>query len=241
MIEGRIVLRKQRDLGEIIQAAITIYMQNLRPLFTIAAIVIPISIASPIFLERLDDPATATAVWLALTLLQFAVGLLAGATLIFALSEIDAGRPADFSSAYDVAFQRFGRLAGAYLRVVFHVTLFAITIVGIPWAIQRFVRWYFFVQQAVILDDTSARAALSYSADAVAGRWWRTLGIILAISIIVMIPTLSVYGLFALAPVVVSSIANAIVNAAALPFGVTATTLLYFDLKARRESEATAS
>ncbi len=240
MIEGRIVLRKQRDLGEIIQAAITIYMQNLWPLFTIAAIVIPISIAGAIFQETLDDPATATAVWLTLTLLQFAVGLLAGATLIFALSEIDAGRPADFSSAYDVAFERFGRLAGAYLRVLFHVTLFAITIVGIPWAIQRLVRWSF-VQQAVILDDTSAQAALSYSADAVAGRWWRTLGIILAISIIVMIPTLSVYGLFALAPVVVSSIANAIVNAAALPFGVTATTLLYFDLKARRESEATAS
>ena len=240
MIEGRIVLRKQRDLGEIIQAAITIYMQNLWPLFTIAAIVIPVNIASAIFQETLDDPATAALVGLALTLLQFAVGLLAGATLIFALSEIDAGRPADFSSAYDVAFERFGRLAGAYLRVLFHVTLFAITIVGIPWAIQRLVRWSF-VQQAVILDDTSAQAALSYSADAVAGRWWRTLGIILAISIIVMIPTLSVYGLFALAPVVVSSIANAIVNAAALPFGVTATTLLYFDLKARRESEATAS
>ena len=240
MIEQRIVLRQQRDLGEIIQAAITIYMQNLWPLFTIAAIVIPTNVASAIFQETLDDPTTAALVGVTLTLLQFAVGLLAGATLIFALTEIDAGRPADFSSAYDVAFQRFGRLAGAYLRVLFHVILFAITIVGIPWAIQRLVRWSF-VQQAVILDDTSAKAALSYSADAVAGRWWRTLGIILVISIIVMIPTLSVYGLFALAPVVVSSIANAIVNAAALPFGVTATTLLYFDLKARRESEVTAS
>ena len=61
------------------------------------------------------------------------------------------------------------------------------------------------------------------------------------ISLIVGIPTLSVYGLFFLAPVVVSSIANATVNAAALPFGVTATTLLYLDLKARRESEAIAS
>ena len=240
MIEGRIVLRQQRDLGEIIQAAITIYMQNLWPLFTIAAIVIPVNVASAIFQETLDDPATAALVGTALTLLQFAVGLLAGATLIFALSEIDAGRPAEFSNAYDVAFQRFGRLAGAYLRVVFHVLLFAITIIGIPWAIQRLVRWSF-VQQAVILDDTSARAALSYSADAVTGRWWRSFGIILVISLIVGIPTISVYGLFFLAPVVVSSIANATINAAVLPFGITATTLLYLDLKVRRESEATAS
>ena len=241
MIEQRIVLRQQRDLGEIIQAAITIYMQNLWPLFTIAAIVIPIGIASAIFQQTLDDPAIADLVWLALSLLQFAVGLLAGATLIFALSEIDAGRPAEFSSAYDVAFQRFGRLAGAYLRVVFHVLLFAITIVGIPWAIQRFVRWYFLVQQAVILDDTSARAALSYSADAVAGRWWRTLGILLVIWLIGAIPTLSTFGLFYQAPVVVSSIINATVSAALLPLIVTATTLLYLDLKARRESEAIAS
>ena len=237
MIEQRIVLRQQRDLGEIIQAAITIYMQNLWPLFTIAAIVIPVNIASPIFQETLDDPAIAALVGLALTLLQLAVGLLAGATLIFALSEIDAGRPADFSSAYDIAFQRFGRLAGAYFRVVFHILLFAITIIGIPWAIQRLVRWSF-VQQAVILDGTSARAALSYSADAVAGSWWRTLGIILAISLIVGIPTLSVYGLFFLAPVVVSSIANATVNAATLPFGVTGATLLYLDLKVRKETVA---
>ncbi len=240
MIEQRIVLRQQRDLGEIIQAAITIYMQNLWPLFTIAAIVIPINVASAIFQETLDDPATAELVWLTLMLLQFAVILLASVALIFSLSEIDAGRPADFSSAYDVAFQRFGRLAGAYLRVMLHVLLFAITIIGIPWAIQRLIRWYF-VQQAVILDDTSAKAALSYSADAVAGRWWRTLGILLLILFITAMPTISTYGIIILAPVVASSIANATVSAAALPFGVTAMTLLYLDLKARQESETIAA
>lgn len=238
MIEQRIVLRQQRDLGEIIQAAIAIYMQNIWPLFTIAAVIIPVNIASAIFQETLDDPATAAAIGLALTLLQLSVGLLAGAALIFALSEIDAGRPVDFSSAYDVAFQRFGSLAGAFLRVMFHVFLFAITIIGIPWAIQRLARWSF-VQQAVILDGASAKAALSYSADAVAGRWWRTVGILLVISLIAAVPTVSTLGLFFLAPVVASSIANATVGAAVLPFLVAATTLLYLDLKARRESEAT--
>ena len=43
MIEQRIVLRHQRDLGEIIQAAIAIYMQNIWPLFTIAAVIIPVN------------------------------------------------------------------------------------------------------------------------------------------------------------------------------------------------------
>jgi hypothetical protein len=240
MNEQRVALRQQRDLGQIIGDAMGLYTQNFWPLFSIAAAVIPLGIASAALQTAIDDSAAMALVLLALVVLQAAVNLLAGAALIAALGDIDAGRPPEFSRAYDVAFERFWTLVGAILRAAFHILLFAITIIGIPWAIQRLVRWLF-IEQAVILDQTSARAALSYSADAVAGRWWRTLGIAIVIGIIGTVPASIIAGVFVFAPILVSGTVNAIVNAALLPFAVTAMTLLYCDLKVRKESDASDS
>ena len=46
MNEQRIVLRQRRDLGEIIQAALHLYQRNFGALFVIAAVVVPLGIAS---------------------------------------------------------------------------------------------------------------------------------------------------------------------------------------------------
>jgi len=238
--EQRVVLRQRRDLSQIIEATFSIYGRSPGPLLTIAAVVVPLGIASAVFQKDLDNSAGVAVIVVALALLQAAVNLLAAGALIAALADIDAGRTPEFSRAYDVAFDRFWTLLGAMLRAAFHVMLFAITIVGIPWAIQRAVRWLF-VEQAVILDHTSSRAALSYSADAVLGQWWRTLGVWTVISIIAGAPAFIISLLFRLAPIALSAAANGVVNAALLPFAVTASTLLYFDLQMRKESDVTTS
>lgn len=235
--EPPIVLRQRRDLSQIIEAAFGLYLQNLRPMFIIASVVIPLGFAGAVFQSTIDDRVTQSVVAFLIALLQAATSLLAAGALIAALADIDAGRQVEFSRAYDVAFQRFWTLAGAILRSIFHVFLFFITIVGIPWGIQRMVRWLF-IEQAVILDGTSARAALSYSADAVEGSWWRTLGIWIVIGIITAVPASIITGIFSLAPVIISAAVSGAVNAALLPFGATAATLLYFDLNARKESPA---
>ncbi|OGO52410.1 MAG: hypothetical protein A2148_05795 [Chloroflexi bacterium RBG_16_68_14] len=237
LIEQRVPLRQRRDLSQIIEASLNLYLRNFWPFFSIAAIVIPLGVASAAFQSAIDDRAALTAIVLPLALLQAAANLLAVAALIAALADLDAGRRAEFSRSYDVAFERFWTLAGAILRVAAIVLLLFVTVLGIPWAIQRAVRWLF-VEQAVILDGTSAKEALGVSADAVIGQWWRTLGISLVIGAIGGVPASIVGGLFYLAPVLVSGTANAVVNAALLPFGVTAMTLLYLDLKVRKESAA---
>ena len=237
MMERRFPLRQQRSLNEIIEAALNIYGQNFQPLFLIAAVVVPLGVAGAVFQNTIDDDAASLAILLALSVAQIVVNLLAGAALIVALADIDGGRPAEFSRAYDVAFEKVGTLVQAIVRVMFHVGLFAITIIGIPWAIQRAVRWLF-IQQAIILDQAEAEAALSTSAAAVRGSWWRTFGIWIVISLILIVPT-NVVGLFVLsAPAVVSGTVSAAANALVLPFGVTAITLLYMDLKVRREAES---
>lgn len=239
MNEQRILLRQRRDLNEIIEAALALYTRNFWPLFKIASIVIPLGIAGAVFQASIDDEVTAAVVVGAVNVADVAVNVLAAAALIVALVEIDAGRPADFSRAYDVAFERFRSIVGALLRIVFHVLLFAITIIGIPWAIQRAIRWLF-IQQAVIMDGSGWKQALSTSSDAVIGSWWRTFGIWLLITLLMVVPASIAGAAFTLAPIVVSGTIGAIVNALLLPFGVTALTLLYLDLKARKQAEEVA-
>jgi hypothetical protein len=237
MNEQRVPLRQRRELSQIMQTAFNLYGQNFSVLLRIAAVVVPLGIALGIFQTSITNEAIALPLFVLMSVSQIAVNLLASAALIAALADIDAGRAPDFGRAYDVAFARFWTLAGAVLRVTFHVLLFFVTVVGIPWAIQRLIRWVF-VEQAVILDSTSAKAALTYSADAVIGSWWRTLGIWLLISVTAAVPALLVGGAFSLAPVAISSTVTAAIDALVLPFVVVATTLLYFDLKARKEMVA---
>lgn len=240
MNEQPIALRQRRDLGKIIESAFNLYRQNFGALFGIAAVAIPLGIASGVLQASVDDSVTIVTILLLVTLLQVAVGVLVWAALLAALGEIDAGRLPEFSRVYDVAFARYWALVAALLRALFHVLLFYVSILGIPWAIQRSVRW-FFTPQAVILDSTSARAALSYSADAVQGSWWRTFGIAIVIGIIGAIPISIITGLFTLAPPLIASSVAATMNAVLLPFYLTAMTLLYFDLKARKESDVAVS
>lgn len=237
----RIALRQRRDLSEVIQAAFQLYRQNFAPLFIIAAVVIPLGIASAALQGTVDSSVGVALAVLGIAVLQLAVNLLAAAAIIIALTNIDQGGAPTFSETYDAAFERFGTLLGAVLRALVIVLLFSITIIGIPWAIQRMVRWLF-VQQAVILDGAAPSMALSRSAAAVQGRWWRTLGIAIIIGLISTIPATIVGAVLIVAPALVSGTVNSFLNALLLPFGVTAMTLLYLDLQVRKESdERTAS
>ena len=259
----RVALRQQRDLGQIIETAFSLYFQNFWRFFSIAAVLIPFGILTGVLialLPAIDDPADeeelvgalviAVAVLLPIALLQAVAQWLASLAIMAAVADLDAERAPefshamrqrgpDFSRAYGVVFTHFWTLVGASLRAGFHIFLFSITIIGIPWAIQRLVRWLF-IHQAVIFDGTSARAALSYSADAVAGRWWRTLGIAIILWIIVQVPASVIGALVGFAPILISGTASAVITAVILPFGVIAMTLLYLDLKARRETDVSA-
>jgi hypothetical protein len=245
--EQPIVVKQRRDLSQIIEASVNVYRQNFWPLFQIAAVIIPLGIAGAVLQETIggsnqaftteDISAGEIVALIALGLFGAAVQFVVAAALIAALADLAAGRAPEFSHAYDVGFDKFWTLVAAALRVFFHVFVLLITIVGIPWAIQRSVRWIF-TAQAVILDGTSAKAALSYSADAVIGSWWRTLGIVIVIGIIARVPATMIGLLFSLAPPVIAGTVSSVVEAALLPFAVTATTLLYLDLKSRKEAVA---
>jgi hypothetical protein len=237
---ARIQLRQRRDLGQIIDTTIKIYSQHFAVLFSLAALVIPLSIAGAIFQEAADDESVSLGVTSLITLAQAVVSLLAGSAVILAISDVDEGKPPEFGRSLDAAIARIGTLLMAILRVAFHVILFAITIIGIPWGIQRWIRWIF-VQQTVLLEDARWDEALSKSADVVIGSWWRTLACWLVIVILPSLVTGFATAALTFAPVLVGSVVGAAFGALAVPFIAIGTTLLYFDSKEQKEAPRTRS
>lgn len=102
-----------------------------------------------------------------------------------------------------------------------------------------------FITQAVVLEGRSARDGLSRSWDLVAGYGWRVLGVFLLLLLfslmIVSGPEYAVtFGLRALdAPpgvqTIVSGVVSAVLSVLYLPIRLASTTLLYYDLRIRKE------
>jgi hypothetical protein len=242
------MLRRRRALGQIGRDAAVIYVKNLWLFVLIGAVFIPIGIiATSVQAQlRLDDHIPSQG---AGSLLVFSLGgvqalltvIILGGAVFAALGEIDADRGLSFWRAYGVVVRRLWTLLGAHLRSLFHTAILALTIIGAPWAIHRAIAWGF-IGQAVVLDGYNAKESLSASADAVRGDWWRTLAILIAIAIVVILPGLVIAFallLFASPPAtdLVYTVNAALYTLLLLPFAFTASTLLYSDLKARKNPD----
>lgn len=234
--ERHIVLKQQRDLSRIVEDSLGLCSQHGWRLLAIAAVLIPLNLAEVGVLESIDDPEAAF-VQLVLAPLDLVVSILVSAALVAGLVDVDAGGKAGFTQAYSQALEHLWILLAASLRAFFHVFLFAITIIGIPWAIQRIVRWLFVVQ-AVMLDGTTGKEALSQSANAVEGSWWRALGISALVGVMVGVTPLVLTVPLSFASTLLSGTIGTFLNVLLFPFGVAAATLLYLDLKTRKESHA---
>jgi len=206
----------------------------------IAAVAIPVDIATAAVDEWASDPADGErqTLFLLMTVVQLAFTLLVSAAIVTAAAAQARGGEATFADAYANALDRFSTLWWASFRVLFHVFLFAITIIGIPWAVQRFVRWLF-VEQTAVLEGVNTKDALARSADVVIGRWWQTLGLAFVVWLVVFVPNILVTAAVWGVPVAVGGPIGAIVAAVTAPVFAIGMTLLYFDLQAHKAPETT--
>jgi hypothetical protein len=115
------------------------------------------------------------------------------------------------------------------------VLLLTLTVVGIPFAIHRFIRWSLFAQ-ACMLDNLSARESLRRSSELVKGRWWRTFGFTVPVDVFTALsgPLLGV-GILLLTDHTLNfiNLAAALVYTFTVPYAAIQLTLYYFDLEAR--------
>ncbi len=159
--------------------------------------------------------------------------LIIGPSVIEATGEIRAGRRPSFASTYRQVFRRLKRLIVAVGGSYLVVAALAVSVVGIPWAISRAVRWLF-ISQAVLLDDATPRQAIEISERAVAGRWWRTAttSVLLAVIGAWAAPLFGIILLVTASPAIpFVNLISSLVYAVMVPISVIGLTLLYWQLR----------
>jgi len=160
-----------------------------------------------------------------------------GAVIAF-VRDLDRGDPAGFVPAWRAALGRLWRLIAVELLATILVFLMLITIIGIPFAIRKFVDWQL-AQQEVLFEDRSIREALRGSTRLVRGHWWHTGVVAGAFWFLSQIPGpwLGFALLFTTVPISNVNLFGAVISALLLPYVVVGRTLLYLDLTARRAEE----
>lgn len=245
-----------QDLGDIIRNTWVLYTSNFRPLFLIALITAPLQMLGAIIQRQVSDDGSASLLSAAVQIPAVLVAIVATASLIHAVNEVADGREAQPGPALDAGFSRFVPLITTNLleAALAVAALFSFPALAIWWLIRRdatidgrrdwwlllpFVltfylagRWIM-AAQAVVIEGKQRWSALDTSAGAVRGNWWRVVGILFVVALLLIGPAMLAGASAALPPLAEATISSAI-GALILPFSIAAQTLLYYDLQARR-------
>lgn len=239
---SRLELRQPRDVGTLFRDSLGVFFRHAWLFIALsAAIVIPVEVAvEGIGLEMLTSSYDESPP-LAETAVPTVVGFLVmtpiiTAICIYALHTIAAGERPSAGRVFVAGFEAFTPLFGAVVLAAIGIAVgfFALIVPGVYLA----VRWYF-VPQAVVIEGARGPAALTRSSQVIEGFWWRTFGLVLLANLAVAIP-----GLVLLAPftaiaastdqAVWALVGTILTTSVTTPFVALYSTLLYYDLVARR-------
>lgn len=243
-------IRAGRGGGQILRASRRLYRENLRTFIGIGLIYIPVAVLAGgvqwvLFhltgvgdFVALDGRLGAGTVFLAL-LIGDVGGAVAAAAVTAAvaitLDELDKGRCPTAPQAYALAGRKARALAGATAWQIVISVLLVLTVIGIPFAIYRFIRTSLYTQTCV-LDDRTAMGSLRASRALTRGRWWRTFAFTALVDVLVVLsgPILGILILLLVSEeLTFIDITGSIVYALTVPYAAIALTLYCFELQAR--------
>jgi len=235
-------LRRTRDIGALFGDALRTYGRHAGTFLLVsAAIVIPADlIVRGVGMHQLTGPYDDSPT-LAETLVPGALSFLVVAPLItanciYALRDAAAGTAPRAGRALAAGLDAFRPLFLAVLLAALGISLGLLLLI-IP-GLYLVVRWYF-VPQAVVLENAHGPAALSASGRVVEGLWWRTFGIVALTSLAGTLPSFVLITPFAAIAksadrAVWSMVGQMAAEIVTTPFVALVSTLLYFDLRSRR-------
>jgi hypothetical protein len=239
-------LREARDVGALFRQSLQVFVAHAWLFILLsAAVVFPVElVVEGIGLEMLTSSYDESP-----PLVESAVPTVVGflvmtpiitAICIYALQSIAAGARPSPGEVFVAGFEAFTPLFGAVVLAALGIALgfLALIVPGVYLA----VRWYF-VPQAVVIEGARGPAALTRSGQVVEGFWWRTFGLVLLANLAVAIP-----GFVLLAPftaiaastdeAVWALVGTILATSVTTPFVALFSTLLYYDLLARRTPTA---
>lgn len=173
-------------------------------------------------------------------------GVIIAGVLAWAVSNRYLGRTVTAGEAYRTAGGHIGTLVLASLWVgvrLVLMSLLSVIIIGIPLIIYFGVAWAL-LSQTVVLEGQGVGGASQRSRELVGGYWWKTLGLWLVVLLLVAI----IGGIFSRILVtavsgadyeiqrIVTGVARLIVGVLLTPIQIVALTLLFYDLKIRKEA-----
>ncbi len=238
-------LRQRRAFGQIVRAARQLYGRHWRTMVPIGLSALVLvgavrGVAALIAGQRGVDSATGRAgAHLALadtieSLGQPIAGAMVAAVVIFAVRLLVETGGMGFLDSWRGMLHRFWRVVGGALLPYIAALAIFITVIGIPYAIYKFVCWQF-VQQEILFEDRGIREAFRGSSERVRGRWWhavRSLGFFWLLSIAAG-PVLGFSLIFTNFSLLWINVIGSVVFALLVPYVALGRTLLYFDLGAR--------
>ena len=235
-------LRQTRAFGQLIRAARQLYGRHWRPLVVMGLTSIPI-VAAVYGVQLLVGQATSDSD-VGHDIVQ-SIGHPVGYALVAAIvivfvRDLERGQPTGFVGSFRGMLERFWRVVLGQLLANFVVLLLALTIIGIPIAIWKYIDWQF-VQQEILFQDKPVRAAFRGSTRIVRGHWWRTVriaGFLWLISIVTG-PVLGFALIFTPLSLTWANVAGTVVFALLIPYVAIGRTLLYFDLAVRQQEAVT--
>ena len=181
-------LRTRRSFGQLVRTARRLYGRHWQVLVPIGLAAFPIVgganyLAGLLATNRgVDDAAGRTGFNLALGDLvesfsrPVTMALVAAAVVVFVRLLVEA-QPSGPRSVLHALRGCFWRVVGAQLLVILYTTLMAITVIGLPFAVWKYVAWSL-AKEEVVFGDKPVREALRGSSDLVRGHWWHTLRVV---------------------------------------------------------------
>src|SRR5215204_5657233 len=161
--------------------------------------------------------------------------------VVQAVGDIVAGRPPSVRRSFSEGFARIPDLVWTLARGWLIVLALTITIIGLPWAINRSVRWMF-GSQAAVLGGIRGKTALDDSTMAVRGRWWQAAANGAVLAFIGAAPGVLVALLLLIVvrfPVDAANSVASLVYALTQPFAIAGLTLLYLRWRGQQFATAT--
>lgn len=237
---GTLLLLARRTIG----AALRTYLRHLPIFALLGLLLIPIGIAANGFhylvvtyppgrevAEVMGlSPASDFAAALTVGSVQHLVSLLVVVPAVLtAYRQIERGQAPTVRDTLGGLWTRLVLVIRALARPFGVIFLAALSVIGLPWAVDRAVRWSF-LPHAVLLDGIDPAAAPTRSAAVVRGRWWRTAGTVAVLTIIGAAPGPMIgIALMVLAGAGVQFVnaLSSLIYAAVLPFAILGTAILY--------------
>jgi hypothetical protein len=245
---AHVPLARRRRFGQILTSALSIYLRSPLLFLALGVVFIPLgAILGFVHALLLEVPFVEDIVRLfdsnivAEALVGLALGffptvvayLFVVSATAAALGDLQRDERPDLRTDYRTVLSRAVQIVRARARGYAIAVLLAFTIVGIPWAIRKFVDTTF-IEQAVILDDKDYRSATDQSRRVVEGRRWWTLALgtlLVAIGLLLGPVTAVLLLLFTDVTPALANTISSVIYVGLVPYVGIALTLAYFELR----------